>query len=421
MSGKRPRVAMVTDAVAPFNRGGKEERYRELARRLKDDADLHIYTMKWWSGPRTIEIESVPYHALTRLVPLYHGRRRSVLEAVAFALGCMRLLFVPFDVLEADHMPYLQIFVLRAVTWLRRRPLVVTWHEAWDMGQWRRYLGLPGILAWGVERLAMRLPDCILSASEQTTERLRAALGADARIVTAPNAIDLALIERVAPAPTKIDVVSVGRFLSHKRLDLALDAVALLKHRGLAVTCLLVGDGPERESLRAQALALGIDDQVVIRSDISSQEELYGLVKAARCFVFTSEREGFGIAALEAIACGTPVVTTTAHDNHAQFFVRRSARGHVCAPTTEAIAAGISATLDDEARPGAHADESLLAGFDWSVTAAAVLRALEHPRRDGGAVHDEDGKRRSSGAIVDVSPVLRAQTAAADPTLVTTR
>lgn len=45
---------MVTDAIAPYHHGGKEQRYDELAARLTQYADVHVYTMRWWrSGPRT--------------------------------------------------------------------------------------------------------------------------------------------------------------------------------------------------------------------------------------------------------------------------------------------------------------------------------------------------------------------------------
>ena len=55
------------------------------------------------------------YHAVSRLVPLYVGERRSILQAVLFSLGCLRLLGHQFDAIEADQMPYLPLFPLRLV------------------------------------------------------------------------------------------------------------------------------------------------------------------------------------------------------------------------------------------------------------------------------------------------------------------
>jgi len=94
-------------------------------------------------------------------------------------------------VIEADHMPYLQIPVLRLVTLLKRKRLVVTWHEVWGREYWMQYLGWPGVAAWLMEWCAMRVPDHIIAASPQTARRLRVALGPRAKISVAPNGIDL--------------------------------------------------------------------------------------------------------------------------------------------------------------------------------------------------------------------------------------
>src|SRR5215469_9540599 len=136
-----PIVALVSDAIFPYHRGGKEIRYHELSRRLALRAEVHLYTMHWWDGPRVRRDEAITLHAISRLLPLYAHNRRSIRQAIIFAFACMRLLVNRFDVLEADHMPYLQILVLRFVATLKRKRLVVTWHEVWGQSYWRRYLG----------------------------------------------------------------------------------------------------------------------------------------------------------------------------------------------------------------------------------------------------------------------------------------
>src|SRR5215469_14954 len=157
-------VALVTDAIFPYHCGGKELRYYELVKRLESRADVHVYTMNWWSGPRSITRDSVTFHAVCRYHPLYSAGRRSIAQGIFFAVGCLRLLTCRFDVLEADHMPYIQIPVLRLIATLRRKPLVVTWHEVWGRAYWREYLGWAGLIAWFFEWLSMRLPDHIIAA-----------------------------------------------------------------------------------------------------------------------------------------------------------------------------------------------------------------------------------------------------------------
>jgi glycosyltransferase involved in cell wall biosynthesis len=375
---KRPVLALVSDAIYPYNHGGKEQRYYEFAQRIADRAEVHVYTMHWWPGQRALVEQGVTFHAVSRLVPMYSkGCRRSMKQAIIFAFGCARLLLHRFDVLEADHMPYLQIPVLRAVTLLRRKRFVVTWHEVWGPAYWRQYLGPLGRVAWLIEWLAMRLPDHIIAASPQTAERLRSILGAHKAITVAPNGIDLAAVSSALPSAAASDIVVVSRLLPHKRIDMLLDVVALLHARGNSVTCRIIGDGPERLKLQQKAIADGIADAVDFRYDVQEQKDVYSLVKAARAFVFPSSREGFGIAVLEALACGVPVVTTSATDNLSRHLVARSPRGVVCAPSVEAMADAVSQLLSENGRyPSDPEPGSWLEEYSWESMVNRIGQAL---------------------------------------------
>jgi glycosyltransferase involved in cell wall biosynthesis len=320
----------------------------------------------------------VTFHALTPRLALYVGGRRSIFQAVAFALGCLRLLVRRFDVIEADHMPYFCLFTLRLVATLRRKRLVVTWHEVWGPEYWKEYLGRGGVVGWTIERLAMRLPDHVIAASAETAERLAAHLGPRASVTVAPNGVDLEAIRQVPAATEGVDVATVGRLLSHKRVDLLLEALAVLHRSGRPVTARIVGDGPEREALARQAEALGLAGHVTFLHEVHGHDELFGLLKAATVFAFPSEREGFGIAVLEALACGLPVVTTSAPDNLAQHLVARAPRGTVVAPEAEAFAAALAAELDAQPTPAAAAAaaDPWLAEYDWSTVTRRVAEAV---------------------------------------------
>jgi len=374
----RRRVAMVCDAVLPYHHGGRELRYRELTRRLAVHADVHMYTMKWWSGPRVRTENGVTFHAISRLVPMYVDQRRSLRQALVFALSCMRLLCHDFDVLEADNIPFLQVFVLRLVTTLKRKRLVVTWHEVWGKSYWQQYLGRLGLLAWLVEVIAMRLPDHILAASPQTAERLRASVGRRRPISLAIHGIDLDEVINVLPAPEPCDITVVGRLMEHKRVDMLLEAVALLHADGLPVTCRVIGDGPEWSALHDKATALEISAAIDFRRDISDQCEVYALLKASRVCVFPSAREGFGVAVVEALACGVPVITTSAPDNLAQHLALRSSHGTVCEPTPSGIAEAVKVVLGDRgAGSGPFIPEAWLREYSWDAIARQVSEALQ--------------------------------------------
>lgn len=379
-AGAKPVVALVSDAIYPYFRGGKELRYHELSTRLSRRADVHVFTMKWWDGPSICQEGDVTFHAVSRLYPMYNGQRRSYKEAILFALGCLRLLWFRFDVLEADQFPNFHIITLRLVAWLKRKPLTVTWHEVWGRDYWRQYLGRAAEIAWFVEWLSMRLPDHLIAASSQTATRLRTVLGDRASISVVPNGIDLDGIRNSYPDAAKVDLIAIGRLLPHKKIDMLLDSVALLRASGLPVTCRIIGDGPMREDLHAQAKRLGIEEAVEFRHDIWEQKEVYALVKAARVAVFPTTREGFGIAILEAIACGLPVVTTSAPDNLAQYLVAQSSIGVVCAPRADVIADTLRTLLTGGVEPAARmpADQDKwLADHGWDAAADRVAEALK--------------------------------------------
>jgi glycosyltransferase involved in cell wall biosynthesis len=376
----RPRVvALVTDAIYPYFRGGKELRYHELAARLSRRADVHVFTMNWWDGPPTRQEGHVTFHAVSRLYTMYAGDRRSFREAIFFALGCLRLLWFRFDVLEADQFPNFHILTLRVVTWIKRKPLTVTWHEVWGRDYWCKYLGRAGEIAWFVEWLSMRVPDRLIAASDQTAARLRGVLGDRALISVVPNGIDLDGIRNSYPDAAKVDLVTVGRLLPHKNIDMLLDSVALLHASGLPVTCRVIGDGPLRDDLHARARALGIEAFVDFRHDVWEQKEVYALMKAARLAVFPSTREGFGIAVLEAIACGLPVVTTSAPDNLAQHLVVRSSTGVVCAPSAADITSAVQSLLagrDDRPVGTTVSQDAWLTDHGWDTAANRVAEVL---------------------------------------------
>jgi glycosyltransferase involved in cell wall biosynthesis len=375
-----PVIALVTDAIFPYHCGGREIRYHELSRRLAERAELHLYTMHWWDGPRRLKDGAVVLHGISRLYPMYTRNRRSLRQAIFFALACVRLLAARFDVLEADHMPLLQILVLRIVATVKRKRFVVTWHEVWGHSYWRQYLGLAGLIAWFIEYLAMRLPDHIIAASSHTAERLRAQLGPRASITVAPNGIDLDTVRQSYPHHAATDLVVVSRLMPHKRIGMLLDAVALLHAEGLPVTCRVIGDGPELDDLKRKARGLALERAVEFWQDVREQKEIYELVKASKVFVLPSAREGFGIAVLEALACGVPVVTTSSPDNLARHLVARSVHGIICDPTASAIADAVKLRLaDPDSSAGRHAsdDDLWLAEYNWEAMANRVMMALQ--------------------------------------------
>ena len=138
-----------------------------------------------------------------------------------------------------------------------------------------------------------RHPTVMLASSTVVAQRIERAYGRTAQVVHPPVAVDeWSTVVRRDPA----HVVWLGRLVPYKRPDLAVEAA---RRSGLPLT--VIGDGPERARLEATAPSnvrfLGHAPQHVIREALAD----------ARALIFPGE-EDFGIAPVEALAAGVPVV-----------------------------------------------------------------------------------------------------------------
>lgn len=110
-------------------------------------------------------------------------------------------------------------------------------------------------------------------------------------------------------------VLSIGRLDPIKGFDVLLDAIALLRERGVACTVTIVGEGPARAALEAQRAALALDG-VVSFAGAQRQPEIRRALRATTVFSLPSvvapdgNRDGIPVALMEAMAAGAPVVTT---------------------------------------------------------------------------------------------------------------
>lgn len=171
-------------------------------------------------------------------------------------------------------------------------------------------------------------------------------------------------------------VLYVGNLLPHKNVFRLLEAFAMVRaERG----CRLVirGDGrPDYlQALRDRATALGVAETVSVIGYVP-EPALRALYAGATAFIFPSLGEGFGLPLLEAMACGTPVVTS---DRSALPEVAGGAALTVDPTDTAALAAAIEQVLSDPAlREGLRRRGSeRVRTFTWARTAAAISALLD--------------------------------------------
>jgi mannosylfructose-phosphate synthase len=113
-------------------------------------------------------------------------------------------------------------------------------------------------------------------------------------------------------------ILAIGRTAANKGYDLLVDAMPTVFERVPDAKLMLAvgsstptpGEVLQIDALKRQAVELGIADRVLIR-DFVPDEELADMYRAADVFALSSRYEPFGMTAIEAMACGTPVVMTT--------------------------------------------------------------------------------------------------------------
>ena len=365
---ERMKIAYVYDAVYPWIKGGGEKRIHEISKRLVECGhEVHWFGIKWWEGESTIQQNGVYLHGVCEPRELYVGGRRSIKESLYFTEKLLiPLIREDFDVIDCQAFPYLPAFSAKICSSLKRTPLVITWHEVWD-DYWYEYLGKRGICGKWVERMTTLLTDEMVAVSERTKKDLER-VGVRKRIKVIPNGIDFRSIESIDASDEEIDIIFAGRLIKDKNVDVLIGAVEQVKVQIPDVRCMIIGDGPEKGRLENLAKDLELEDNINFMGFLEDYTEVISYMKSSRVFVLPSTREGFGIVALEANACGLPVITVSHKRNATCDLITNGVNGFICELTVESIAERIFMGLAEKERMARRCIENA-SRYDWNKIA----------------------------------------------------
>lgn len=216
-----------------------------------------------------------------------------------------------------------------------------------------------------ITRFSIDASDGVTAPSRYLAQATRDNFGTTRDIEVIPNFVDT---ERFAPrgaAAGEPTIVHSSNFRPLKRVD---DVVAIFARvrRGRACRLLLLGDGPERARIEADVRARGLGGDVDF---LGEQLDVAATLRRAHVFLLPSETESFGLAALEALASGVPVVASRAGGLPE---VVREGEDGLLLPVgdVEAMAAAVARILDDA---------SLRRRLSGSARAGAVSRFSRAP------------------------------------------
>jgi glycosyltransferase involved in cell wall biosynthesis len=264
-------------------------------------------------------------------------------------------------------------------------PLVVTIHDIIHL-KFARHLS-PAARAYAAVmlRAATRRARRIITVSEFSRRDIVQTLGVPPeKVVAIHNGIagDTVRVEDAAAlatararlgwdGPFLLNVSNVR--MRHKNLPLLIEAFGTLLRGAHAGLRLAIAGGPPTPELRALLeRVLGPRAGQVLFPGYLARTELLALYSAAEVFVWPSLYEGFGLPPLEAMACGTPVVSS---DVSAMPEVLGDAPRYASPHDAGAFGEAVRGLLDDPAARAAHVARGLAqaARYDWSANARATL------------------------------------------------
>jgi glycosyltransferase involved in cell wall biosynthesis len=165
-------------------------------------------------------------------------------------------------------------------------------------------------------RRMLRGASCVVTVSDYNLEHLRATYGADAENVRRIyNGLHLSQFPFTSPARREPRIVGVGRLVEKKGFSDLIDACAILHKHGRDFSCEIIGDGPLAGDLARQIRKLGLEDRVTLPGPLPQGRVIEAVssasVLAAPCIIGADgNRDGLPTVLLEAMALGTPCVST---------------------------------------------------------------------------------------------------------------
>lgn len=379
------RIGMFSDSYTPYISG--VVRSIQTLRKGIERAGHEVYVF----GPRYPSLQ--PDEEDERVIrfasvaaPLYPQfripvpRQRDVREAVA-RLG-LHLLH--------SHTPFVMGRVALQVARALDRPLCFTFHTRYDvyLQHYARLAGtvlVPALNAY-VRRYCNQCQLVIVPT--RAIHRRLVELGVHTRVEVLPSGIPVARYADVEPAARArvrcqlgiendaVLLLYAGRLSREKNLPLLLDAFRLVAARVPGAYLALVGDGPLREDLARQVAAWGLSGRVRFVGAVPP-ERIPAFYRAADVYAFPSVTETQGLAVIEAMAAGLPVVAV--RSEVLEEIVRDGREGLVTRADAADLATACQRLLTDvqlRARLGGAAQAAARA-YDSEVILARMLALYE--------------------------------------------
>lgn len=220
-----------------------------------------------------------------------------------------------------------------------------------------------------IEDLGLAAADLVIVNSDSVADEIRARRSVAGEMVVVPNGVDIAFFTPGASGSRGRYLLFVGRLVGQKGLDTLLQAFRVVVERFPDLRLVIAGAGDLELLVRRLARHLGVPDRVELVG-WQGREELVPLYRAAAALVMPSHYEPFGMVALEAMACGCPLVAS--RTGGLAEFVEDGVDGFLCSAGDHlAFARRLADLLGDPARARAmgEAARRRAVRYDWDSIA----------------------------------------------------
>lgn len=309
------RIGFITDKIYPYYVGGYETRFWELARRLASEHEVHVFT----SCPEDACIQNITFHKIAPPMNYVDDRGfRVYSKNLLYTLLLAKKTLKKMDVIDCNTIPFLHLPMVKLLTKICGERYLATVHEALrnalteyfteysketnSLSQTLLRSNMPNVFF----KESLKYPDKLLAVSKITKRVLEEQFGFN-NVLYASNGITLQG-ERRGKKTTVPTVTYLGRLSPEKHLQDLIGALERLKKLGYSnLVCNIIGRGPEKEYLEKLAVQKKVQDLITFHGYVSEKEKTR-ILSETDVFALPSQREGFNIAALEAMSHGAPVV-----------------------------------------------------------------------------------------------------------------
>lgn len=359
------RIAQLANFIGPSS-GGMKTAVERLGAGY---ADAGVPRLLVVPGPRDARTSTEHGDVVQLRAPMVGGGYRMILEP--WRVVDLLEEFAPTSIEVSDKSTLMPV-----TRWARKRRVgsVLLSHERLDaMISLRTGLGVRAPVQV-LNRVLVRQFDAVVVTSRFARHEFRSvAASAGTALHRIPLGVDLTTFRPTSSRPRRGDVlrlVHAGRLSREKSPHLAVATAAALHRRGVPVSLDVYGTGPHRDELEELAGSA----PVLFHGHVAGRRELARRLAAADIALSVCPGETFGLAVLEALACGTPVVTA-AYGGARELVDARC--GAWADPDPELLADAVLALAARPAEQARAAARARAEEFCWSTSVDSMLAVHE--------------------------------------------